>query len=97
MNWRPREWRENTTTSASQTGLLSPYASFPIVVPSSLEWDILKRQLFEAGADAMLEALKKEGEYYKWKRIATVKVPGLYQEQWKGWFTFIPDEEEKCQ
>ena len=80
MNWRPETWKNPYQHAAS--------------IPQNKFFN-RDYYIYEAGADAMLEALKKEGRYYKWKRIATVKVPSLYQEQWKGWFTFIPDEEEK--
>ena len=67
MNWRPETWK-------------NPYAhAAPIALnkPFNHDYDI-----YEAGADAMLEALKEK------------KVPTLYLEQWKS-FKFIPDEEEK--
>ena len=44
----------------------------------------IEEVVFEAGADAMLEALQKEGE-------ANSYVPG----RGRGWLVFIPDEQVK--
>ena len=53
------------------------------------------RDIYESGADAMLEALKKGGEY-----VDAEKAPhgyvfnhmGSYPRTFKGWFVLIPEE-----
>ena len=59
-------------------------------------WDEIRQRLgsdrpsFEAGADAILEALKRNGKYTDGKALTlSINVqPGE-----KGWLVFIPEEE----
>ena len=84
--WRPKDWRDKTQDIVVEAGMLPPQVKYPIVIPSGLEWDILKRQLFEAGADAMLEALRCN----QWCPFDD----SVMKANFKGWIVFIPDEEE---
>lgn len=56
--YRPPGWENMRNKAIAGAGKLPNQTEFPIVMPSSLEWEILKGQLFEAGASAMLKALK---------------------------------------
>ena len=52
--------------------------------------------IFEAGADAMLEALKKSGEKVDRKTTVTNNWNLETKHQFeKGWYVFIPDEGAK--
>ena len=53
--------------------------------------DWVDSKTFEAGADAMLEALKKEGTHTINHNVIPVTIPGVG----KGYVVFIPDEEEQ--
>ena len=61
-NWRPKNWDEEKMKAIVEKGMLPPQTEFPIVVPGGLEWDILKGQFYEAGADAMLGAFVEWAE-----------------------------------
>ena len=52
------EWNKKTHDIIENLGILPPQVEFPIVVPDSFYWGMLRRQIFEAGADEMLNALR---------------------------------------
>jgi hypothetical protein len=89
-----KNWLKKTQKEVENLGMLPPQTGFPIVVPNTIEWSILKRQLFEAGADAMLEALKKQP-------IASLHIDETYIDgiliggvkYGKGTLVFIPDDD----
>lgn len=56
-----QKWNEKTHEIVESLGPLPPQTEFPIAVSNSFDWSMLRRRIFEAGADAILEALKKEG------------------------------------
>lgn len=59
MNYRPDDWYEETKPLLANQGIIPPQTEYPIVISSEFEWEVLKRNCFEAGADAMLgEVLK---------------------------------------
>ena len=94
MSYKPDDWDEKKKRAVSEKGMLPPQTEFPVVIPSSLAWEMLKAQLYEAGADAMLESLKKNGEYlhntgtmpYGYVLGRSLKLGD------KGWLVFIPEE-----
>lgn len=47
------EWNKKTHDMVENLGPLPPQTEFPIVVPDTFYWRILRRRIFEAGADAM--------------------------------------------
>ena len=53
--YRPKGWEKIRKDIADDSWMLPNQTEFPIVIPSSFEFDLLKRNLVEAGADAMLE------------------------------------------
>lgn len=55
--WRPDGWDEIRKGIADASWMLPNQTEFPIVIPSSFEFDLLKRNLAEAGADAMLNEI----------------------------------------
>jgi len=78
--WRPKNWDDYYK---------------PKEVYGKIRFDV-DRALFEAGADAMLQALKQQGEYvdaskaeygYVFNHIAT------YPRTFKGWFVLIEEEQ----
>ena len=78
--WRPKDWGKHSMDEIVKL----PTDVYPLLIPSSLEWDIQRKRLFEAGADAMLEALLDKG----------LKVNNISPEHsGKGTVIFIPDEE----
>lgn len=86
MSWRPEGW-VNKHRDVAKT-LEQHKVSSDTVQIAHLEAD-----LFEAGADAMLEALKKGAQYTGYeKEVVSVNIPtsGLL----KGWIIYIPDEKE---
>ena len=80
------EWYENTHDKVESLGILPPQVEYPIVVSSDFEWGTIRRQIFEAGADAMLEGLKKEA----WNKLK----PGDYMETnaVSGYLVCIPED-----
>jgi hypothetical protein len=94
--WRPDDWGQTASGIVSGVGKIKG-KPFPIVIQEGLEWDILKRKLVEAGADAMLEALEELtvmmlSIYNKHSEGVSVKaeVQGVH-----GRIIFIPDENVK--
>jgi hypothetical protein len=87
-----KNWLKKTQKEVENLGMLPPQTGFPIVVPNTIEWSILKRQLFEAGADAMLEALKKDGTHF---RVGEWTDDATFETDKPGYVVFIPDEVNK--
>ncbi len=52
-------WYEKTKPLLLNQGVIPPQTEYPIVISSEFEWEVLKRRCFEAGADAMLEGLRR--------------------------------------
>lgn len=79
--WRADDWDKQ---------LKELYGNWEYAFPST-------RQAFEAGASAMLKALKAGGEYRPMLTIRHIKVGDENHEikQPAGWEIFIPDEEGK--
>ena len=89
--FRPDDWGKTKKKIITERGMLPNQTEFPIVVPSGLEWDILKGQLFEAGADAILGGLKVDcqkhltnPDNFKWVLVDT--------DGKSGCLVFIPEE-----
>ena len=69
------------------------------------DWEAIKERLeitwssglFEAGADAVMEALKAEGHYVKGMEsvAADDSVLKFIVPKEAGWWVFLPDEEQK--
>ncbi len=53
-------WHEKTKPLLDNRGVIPLQTEYPIVISSEFEWELLKRNCFEAGADAMLEGLKAQ-------------------------------------
>lgn len=90
--WRPNGWENphRRDTSERWSGLSSERPPFPAV--AEVTYDIAEYNAFEAGADAMLEALKNMGTPTGLKYTA-------YANERKGYLVLIPDEssiEEPC-
>ena len=94
--WRPKgakQWYKQTKPLLTNQGIIPPQTEYPIIISSEFEWEVLKRRCFEAGADAMLEALWKmakespTGIFYFDSNIKQVYAK-IYD---------IPDEEEQSQ
>lgn len=78
MNWRPKEeWNARE---------IFKEVRYPASVAGNLPYFY---QLIEAGADAMLEALKREGTYVKAGDMVEEGITYMRS----GWEIFIPDEE----
>jgi len=73
--WRPDDWLK------IKNSLMSHGTRFAIAVESHNY-----EEAFEAGADAMLEALKKEGSFFHGRDWAQVEIDRA------GWLVLIPDE-----
>ena len=87
--YRPKGWDEIKKGIANEKWMLPPQNEFPIVIPGGMEFNIMKNNLIEAGADAYEEGLKKQGEYIprKWADDAF----GLHTTG-GGYLVFIPEE-----
>ena len=72
--WRPDNWAEEYLLAYKEEHSGE----------GRYEWATPERAMFEAGADAMLEALKKKGEYRDNKAIISSSK--------NGWVVFIPEE-----
>ena len=57
----PPDWEDKRKEAVAELGKLPNQTEFPIVVPNSLAWVILKSQLFDAGAEAIYSFAKEEG------------------------------------
>ena len=80
MNWRPEGW-------------CIPLEIKPLGESGKTAWLEIDKFSFEAGADAMLEALREKGNADLLRFIyAVVKVRPI-ETIGKGKFVFIPDEE----
>ena len=84
MSWRPENWED-----------VRFYACMNLTEGGGTYKNIY--EVFEAGADAMLEVLKKEG----WKLEGESVIPARgscpeihIQEELRGWLVFIPGEKE---
>ena len=108
MSWRPEgqlKWNKKTHGTVEKLGPLPPQTEFPIVVPNGFDWSMLRRQIFEAGADAILEALRGRGMKTPWRdefivEILQSRYGGEIRElaeypigEKHGTIVFIPDEE----
>ena len=85
------KWYEQTKELLTNQGIIPPQTEYPIIISSEFEWEVLKRNCFEAGADAMLEGLKKH--------ISAGHTDGTTKEytvinfnKEAGTFVFIPEE-----
>lgn len=91
---RPDNWNERRKKAVTELGMLPPQTEFPIMIPDSFDWFRLKSQLYEAGADAMLEALKagsmKAGGTLMTPEQMKLIVPD--REYPYGWLVFIPED-----
>lgn len=80
-SWRPEGWE-------------NPYSEYPDLScqKQTKEW-----LLYESGANAMLEALKKEGTYHQGAKPITFTFGSqiMFMPIPAGWGIFIPDEEEE--
>ena len=95
MSHRPEGWEDTVKHILSGIGKVKgePY---PILIQDGLEWDITRRKLIEAGADAIVKALKKDGQFVHntgASPYGIVLVRTLKQGE-KGYLVFIPSEEE---
>lgn len=98
MTYRPDNWDKVKKKAIAERGMLPPQTEFPIVIPNSLDWDILKAQLFESGADAMLKALCNDGvvmENYNPTNRTVIETATFLNQCKDGILVFIPDEKEK--
>lgn len=78
-SWRPENWKPDYTIKIlgdTQSDDLANYT------------DTIVISAYEAGADAMLEALERNADYYKAESFIKGH-PGQ-----NGWVVFIPDEAE---
>jgi hypothetical protein len=80
--WRPDGWREIKDKIYDKIALDDPYYSIEVY------------EAIEDGADAMLEALKKQGTYGL-KLHCIPCFPGEKEATLYGWDVFIPDDEVK--
>lgn len=88
MSWRPEGWKNCFYVETHRVGD-TIYGNF----------DCVRASAFEAGADAMLEALRKEGQHF-----SKIDIKSEYEIETRqfnnpvipGTWVFIPDEEEKC-
>jgi len=78
--WRPKDWNNPMNPKSG-------------VFPSEEALNCAHREFkaYEDGADAILEALKKEGAYGK---KFDGSLPYHAQQPVKGWAVFIPDERQ---
>lgn len=93
--WRPKgllAWNRKTHETVEKLGILPPQTEFPFVVPSSFEWNLLRRQIFETGADAMLKELKKEGIKFVGRPRLRFQLKRWWENR-NGYLVFIPEEE----
>ena len=84
--WRPERWEELKKGIADESWMLPPQTEFPIVIPSGLEFQLMKSNLIEAGADTLLEALKKQTSHPQTVHDAEGKQLGI--------LVFIEDKNE---
>ena len=88
MSWRHKEWYRFLEKEVEE-----------IPEPTLMEGDIATALLLfsEAGADAMLAALKAGGEYVKNDGLNPygMVLAGSLKRGEKGWMVFIPDEDKE--
>jgi len=77
--WRPDDWIE--TISFEEISKISPQLVSMMTAK--------ERKIYEAGADAILKALKREGKYTD-GTAPTLSIDVLPEQ--KGWLVFIPEE-----
>ena len=80
--WRPEGWNESAEATAKQC------ANDPEFV--NAEFINVVRGMFEAGADAMLETLKKRGILLTAKELERIRIDNPPSQ---GYLTLIPDED----
>jgi hypothetical protein len=78
--WRPNGWKKYHERYKSLTS--TEY------IPESITYPRTMPDAYEAGADAMLEALLRKSEYTAFDIGKTFRIPTDV----KGWLVFIPDE-----
>ena len=97
MSWRPEEWPELIIKSIKEVDL-PPSQTFPILIPSSLEWNMARAKLIEVGADLILTALRNRGSsnarLIEDTRIIAGTLPReAYSDKLtSGTLVFIPDD-----
>lgn len=90
--WRTKDWK-------------NPYIARDYPDRNFEKQEVIERQIvaYEAGADAMLEVLKKGGKYWNYKEnlfedefgLHPISIPIVDIKNKKGWLVFIPEEETK--
>ncbi len=88
--YRPNAWKAITDKIDIAKYMPLPQTEFPIVIPSSLEFDLMKVHIGMVYADAMLEALRKEGRHTE-PKCPTLSINVPYE---AGTLVFIPDDKE---
>jgi len=83
-NWRPEDWNPDYTITLLEDANSGDVAQYTNVIVKSA---------YEAGADAMLEALKELGKYYNDVEAPCKTIAVLQEIKERGWLVFIPDKE----
>uniref|UniRef100_A0A6M3KAZ8 Uncharacterized protein n=1 Tax=viral metagenome TaxID=1070528 RepID=A0A6M3KAZ8_9ZZZZ len=86
--WRPEGWEQGRGITPTSRTLLYCIEEKPLKYRHPTEGE---KGLFELGADAMLEALRREGKHTD-GRAPTLSI-NIRPEQ-SGWLVFIPDKED---
>lgn len=83
MNWRPDRWKNPYHKTEKALGTVVKFNEYP------------EFEIFEAGADAMLEALKKNRMYSLDEEKMVLSAVDILQKSGcgKGWLVFIPKEQ----
>ncbi len=97
MSWRPKDWKEIKKEILNGKWMIPSQTEFPIVIPSSFEFDLMKSRLIEAGADAILDKILKTWICFVPDGIDIAKLEGkkthcMIIHRGKG-MCFIPDVE----
>jgi hypothetical protein len=78
MNWRPEGWKEISFQKGMEASRWNP---------------LHLGQVFELGADAMLEALKSKGAWMSPEQMKLLAPDRKYP---YGWLVFIPEKENQA-
>ena len=96
--YRPEGWEKLKKDIADESWMLPPQTEFPIVIPSGLEFQLMKSNLIEVGADAMLEGLinqpSNKGANVLYVDELADGSTMLHKPHRKGWLVFIPEEDK---
>ncbi len=85
--WRPKGWRNIWKEDMPTFSLDTPES----IKAAEENW-MIRAEQFEAGADAMLEALKQKGSYFaKGQAFDGFE----FHKTNTGWLVFIPSDEDK--